>query len=340
MLKSLLCLLIGSYCAHAPAAHAMGEYLQYEELGALITQLEKEQVYAPGELSALFAQVTRDDGVLKAIARPAEGTKEWKDYRPLFLSEERVQKGVAFWNQHADVLARAEATYGVPAEMIVAIIGVETKYGGNKGRNRVIDALTTLGLDYPPRAPFFRKELREFLMLAKENGLDPLTTFGSYAGAMGYPQFMPSSWRSLAVDFDGDGKRDLINNPVDAIGSVAHYFQANGWKTGEAVIVPARIISQDYDSVINKDLGTSSTLGEIAKKGLIPREAGTYLAATPASAIRLQGDHGGEFWLGLTNYYVITKYNRSLLYAMAAYQLSQAVKTAHDAQAAAAPPAP
>lgn len=339
MLKSLLCLLISSYCAHAPAAHAMGEYLQYEELGALIAQLEKDQVYAPGELTPVFALVTRDEGVLKAIARPAEGTKEWKEYRPLFMSADRVQKGVEFWNQHADTLARAEQTYGVPAEMIVAIIGVETKYGGNKGRNRVIDALTTLALDYPPRAPFFRKELREFLVLSKENGLNPLNTLGSYAGAMGYPQFMPSSWRNLAVDFDGDGKRDLINNPVDAIGSVANYFKANGWKTGEAVIVPARIIGQDYDGIINKDLGTNSTLGEIAKKGLIPRQAGTYLASTPASAIRLQGDNGGEFWLGFTNYYVITKYNRSLLYAMAAWQLSQAVKAAHDAQTTAVAPA-
>ncbi len=149
-----------------------------------------------------------------------------------------------------------------------------------------------------------------------------------------------SRWRTLAVDFDGDGKRDLINNPVDAIGSVANYFKANGWRTGEPVIVPARIINQDYDSIINKDLGTNSTLGEIAKKGLIPREVSTYLAATPASAIRLQGENGGEFWLGFTNYYVITKYNRSLLYAMAAYQLSQALKAAHDAQQAAVPPGP
>jgi membrane-bound lytic murein transglycosylase B len=337
MLKSFLCLFISSLCAQTPSAHAAGEYLGYEELDAVITQLEKDKVYAPGELSALFAQVTRDDRVLTAIARPAESTKEWKDYRPNFLTDERVQKGVEFWNQYADVLERAEKTYGVPPEMIIAILGVETKYGGNKGRNRVIDALSTLGFDYPPRAPFFRKELREYLILCKENGLDPLSTYGSYAGAMGYPQFMPSSWRNLAVDFDGDGKRDLINNPVDAIGSIANYFKANGWKTGEAVVVRARIINQDYDSIINKDLGTNSTLGDIAKKGLIPREAGSYMASAPASAIRLQGDKGGEFWLGFTNFYVITKYNRSVLYAMAAFQLSQAVKAAHDAQQPAAP---
>lgn len=337
MLKSLLCLFVSSLCVAAPA-HAGGDFLAYEELRGVIDQLERDKVYAPGELDALFAQVSRDESVLKAIARPAEGTKEWKDYRPAFLTEERVQKGVAFWRQHADALARAEKTYGVPAEMIVAIIGVETKFGGNKGRNRVVDTLATLGFDYPPRAPFFRKELREFLVLAKEAGLDPLTTYGSYAGAMGYPQFMPSSWRNLAVDFDGDGKRDLIDDPVDAIGSVANYFKANGWQTGAPVVARARIVTQDYDGVLNKDLGTNSTLEQIARKGLIPREPGAYLASMPASALRLQGDHGGEFWLAFTNFYVITKYNRSVLYAMAAYQLSQEVKAAYTpAQPPAAP---
>lgn len=340
MLKSLLCFIVSAWCLQTPA-HASGEYLQYEELNAIIAQLEKDKVYAPGELQALFANVSRDEGVLKAIARPAEATKEWKEYRPNFLNAERVQKGLEYWNQYADVLDRAEKTYGVPPEMILAILGVETKYGGNKGRNRVIDALSTLGLDYPPRAPFFRKELREFLVLAKENGLDPLGTYGSYAGAMGFPQFMPSSWRNLAVDFNGDGRRDLINDPVDAIGSIGNYFKANGWKSGEPVVIRARIVSQDYDSIINKDLGTNSTLGEIAKKGLIPRDAGSYLAVTPASAIRLQGDNGGEFWLGFNNFYVITKYNRSVLYAMAAFQLSQELKAGRTAQlqaaAAAAP---
>lgn len=330
MFKTLLCAIFSISCM---PAHAAGEFLQYEELAAVVAQLEKEQVYAPGELQALFANVARDDSTLKAIARPAEATKEWKEYRPNFLNPDRVQKGLEFWQQYAEVLARAEKTYGVPPEMIVAIIGVETKYGGNKGRSRVIDALATLGFDYPPRAPFFRKELREFLILSKENGLDPLNTYGSYAGAMGFPQFMPSSWRNLAVDFDGDSKCDLINNPVDAIGSVGNYFKANGWKTGDAVVVRSRIISQDYDGIINtKDLKTDSTLGEIAKKGLIPRESGSYLAATPATAIRLQGDNGGEFWLAFNNFYVITKYNRSILYAMAAFQLSQELKAGRVAQ--------
>lgn len=336
MLKTLFCALLSSACLKPVPAHALGEFRQYEELEAIIASLEQEKIYAPGELSALFEQVARDDSVLKAIARPAEGTKEWKEYRPIFLTKDRVEKGLAFWREHEAVLARAEATYGVPAEVILAILGVETKFGGNKGKNRVIDSLATLGFDYPPRAPFFRKELREFLILARENGMDPLNTWGSYAGALGYPQFMPSSWRRLAVDFDGDGKVDLINSPVDAIGSIANYFKANGWKTGEPVVVRARIVNQDYDSVVSKELKTVNTLAEIAKKGLVPREPASFLASTPASAIRLQGDNGGEFWLGFTNFYVITTYNRSILYAMAAHQLSQELKTARAAELAAA----
>jgi len=334
MLKTLLCALISSACLKPVPVHALGEFVKYEELQAIITSLEQDKVYAPGELNTLFEQVARDDGVLKAIARPAEGTREWKDYRPIFMTRDAVEKGLAFWRTHEATLNRAEAQFGVPPEMILAILGVETKYGGNKGRNRVIDALATLGLDYPPRAPFFRKELREFLVLSRENGMDPLNTWGSYAGAMGFPQFMPSSWRRLAVDFDGDGKIDLINNPVDAIGSIANYFNANGWKPGESVTVRARITSQDYDGIISKELKVTNSLGEIARNGLVPREAADYLATTPASAIRLQGDNGGEFWLGFTNFYVITTYNRSIMYAMAAFQLSQELKAAHEAELA------
>lgn len=317
-------------------SHASGEYLAYEEWQALAAQLEKEKVYAPGELATLFADVSRNEGVLRAIARPAEATLEWKDYRPNFVNPDRVQRGLEFWATHAEALTRAEQRYGVPAAMIVAIIGVETKYGANKGRNRVIDALATLGLDYPPRAPFFRKELMEFLRLCKETGLDPLSTYGSYAGALGFPQFMPSNWRTLAVDFDDDGKIDLINNPVDAIGSVGHYFQHHGWQSGAPVVIRARIVSQDYDRIIQKDLNTNSSLGEIAKAGLIPRVAGIYSASSPASALRLQGENGGEYWLAFPNFYVITRYNRSILYAMAAFQLSQELQAARTAQLSAA----
>jgi len=245
---------------------------------------------------------------------------------------------VAFWNQNQLALDRAARVYGVPPEVIIAIIGVETKYGSSQGRFRTLDTLATLAFDYPARSAFFRKELMEYLRLVREEKLDPLNTWGSYAGALGYPQFMPSNWRTLAVDFDGDGHRDLINDPVDAIGSVGNYFKSMGWQPGEPAALRAHIISQDYDSAINKDLTINSTLGEIARKGLIPRESGSYLATMPASAIRLQGDDGAEFWLGLNNFYVITRYNHSALYAMAVWQLSQQIKVAHEARIA--PPLP
>lgn len=326
MIKSLLCSIIAA-CSMS-GSHA-GDFDNYEELQALTSSLEREGIYHAGELPAIFANVSRQNKVIEAIARPAEKTKEWKDYRPNFLTNDRINKGVEFWNKYNKSLTLASKTYGVPPEMIVAIIGVETKYGGNKGNFKVIEALASLGFDYPPRAPFFRKELKNFLILAKEQGLDPLETYGSYAGAMGFPQFMPSSWRNLAVDFDGDGKMDLINNPIDAIGSVANYFKSNGWKTGEPITARARIVNDNYDDATSKDLKTTSTVGELALKGLAPRE-GDYPATMPVAGLRLQGDNGAEFWLAFNNFYVITTYNRSHLYAMAAYQLSLAIKEAHS----------
>lgn len=314
-----------------------GDFSQYEELAAMIAQLEAENVYAPGELAGLFEFVNRNDNTLERIAKPAEG-KEWKDYRPLFMTDSRIRDGLAFWDRYSDAFARAEAQTGVPQKMILAILGVETKYGFNKGGTRVIEALATLGFDYPPRAPFFRSELREFLVLTKQNGMDPLAVKGSYAGAMGFPQFMPSSWRKLAVDFDGDGRIDLIENPVDAIGSIANYFKANGWQPGGPVAVRARISGNAYDAATSKELKPVSTLADMERQGLAPRETLALPPLTAASGIRLQGTNGGEFWIGFNNFYVITKYNRSILYAMAAHQLADALEAAKQErdQAAAA----
>ena len=310
----------------APAAQA-GDFDQYEELQGMITSLEKEGAWPPGELTALFTGVNRQDKVLEAIARPAEKTREWKNYRPNFVNDERIRKGVDFWNRQETVLSAASAQFGVPPEIIVAILGVETKYGGNKGSFRVIDTLSSLAFDYPPRAAFFRKELRTFLVLAREQNMDPMETYGSYAGAMGFPQFMPSSWRNLAVDYSGDGKTDLINSEVDAIGSIGNYFLANGWKSGEPVAVRARITGDNYDEAVSTDLKSQSTLGELAGRGLEPRDPGLP-PETPAWAIRLQGENGAEFWLAFNNFYVITRYNRSYNYAMAVFQLAEALRNA------------
>jgi membrane-bound lytic murein transglycosylase B len=307
-----------------PAAHA-GDFDQYEELQALIAGLEKDGVYPPGELTALFTSVNRQDKVVEAMSRPAEKTREWRNYRPNFVNDERIRKGLDFWSKYETELNAASARFGVPPELIVAIIGVETKYGGNKGSHRIIESLSSLAFGYPARAPFFRRELRAFLMLAKEQGLDPLDTYGSYAGAMGFPQFMPSSWRNLAIDYSGDGKIDLINDPVDAIGSVAHYFLSHGWKTGEPVAVRARIEGDVYDEALSVDLKTAAPLSELAAKGLSPRD-GNLPPDFPAAAIRLQGENGAEFWLVFNNFFAITRYNRSYNYAMAVFQLSEALR--------------
>lgn len=325
MWKPSLVLLVSTLSLSAPA-HA-GDFSQYEELGALIAQLEADHVYAPGELTTLFQTVNRQPSLLDSIAKPAE-SKEWKDYPPVNRLADNTQQGLSFWLQYEPVLARAESTYGVPASVIVAILGIETHYGRNKGSWKVIEALSTLGFDYPPRAPFFRKELREFLTLCKENNMDPLAVRGSYAGAMGYPQFMPSSWRTLAVNFAGNKNIDLINNPSDAIGSIANYFKANGWRTGEPVTVRARILGENYDEATSKELKTVSTLADLAKQGLTPRDPLTWPANTPVSGIRLQGANGAEFWLGFNNFYVITRYNRSILYAMAVSQLATSLDVA------------
>jgi membrane-bound lytic murein transglycosylase B len=227
---------------------------------------------------------------------------------------------VDFWNKHAAALARAEQEYGVPAQVIVSIIGVETFYGGNTGSWRVLDALSTLCFDYPPRAEFFCQQLREFLILAREQQVDPLILKGSYAGAMGLPQFMPSSFRAYAVDFDGDGHIDIWTNPVDAIGSVASYFKRHGWTTGEPVVSRAQVKGEQADSGLTQGLDPVKNVGELRALGWT---SGDVLRDDiPVTAFRFDGAEGQEYWMGLPNFYVITRYNRSAMYAMAVHQLS------------------
>lgn len=192
-----------------------GDYDGSPQVAEFVSEMTRDYGFAGEQLMGLFRDVNRKQSILDAISRPAERVKQWKEYRPIFISDARIRRGVDFWNKHAEDLARAEKEYGVPAEIIVSIIGVETFFGRNTGSYRVMDALSTLGFDYPPRADFFRKELREFLLLAREQQVDPLSLTGSYAGAMGLPQFMPSSFRAYAVDFDGDGHINIWSDPTD-----------------------------------------------------------------------------------------------------------------------------
>jgi membrane-bound lytic murein transglycosylase B len=311
--------LVGLLGAAAPALS--GDYEGSPQVAEFVAEMTRDYGFAGEQLVDLFREVERKQSILDAISRPAERVKPWKEYRPIFITPARIQKGVTFWDQHADALARAEKEYGVPAQVIVAIIGVETFYGGNTGNFRVIDALSTLGFDYPPRADFFRKQLKEFLLLAREEQVDPLMLKGSYAGAMGLPQFMPSSFRAYAVDFDGDGHIDIWNNPEDAIGSVASYFKRHGWVNGALVVSRAQVRGERIDEGLTQGLDPVKNVGDLRTLGWASGDA--LRDDVPVTAFRLEGDEGAEYWMGLPNFYVITRYNRSVMYSMAVHQLSE-----------------
>ncbi|MEW5250127.1 lytic murein transglycosylase B [Microbulbifer discodermiae] len=275
------------------------------------------------QLIMLMGAAKRKDSILKAIQRPAEKAKPWYEYRKLFLTPRSVNGGVEFWDKNAGALARAEEEYGVPAEIIVAIIGIETRYGGNMGRYRVLDALATLAFNYPRRSAFFTKELENYLLLTRDQGIDPLELKGSYAGAMGFGQFIPSSYRTYAVDFSNDGKVDIWNDTTDAIGSVANYLAENGWKPSEPVTVMASPRPNADMTIVNESLEPKWTVAQLAEKGF-PTTA-TVDPEQPANVFSLQTERGKQYWIGLQNLYVITRYNRSRLYAMAVYDLAQEI---------------
>lgn len=309
------------------AIHA--ESKSYSVQNELVEQFVQEMVsqhdFDRPYLEQLFSEVEHKENIIRLITSPAEA-KPWKDYRPILVTQKRTEQGIGFMKENREALERAELEFGVPPEIIVAIIGVETRYGRVTGSYRVIDALATLAFDYPKRAKFFRKELKEFLLLTRAEKVDPRTLMGSYAGAMGYGQFMPSSYRAYAIDFDGDGAKDIWHNVTDAIGSVANYFDRHGWRKGELITAKANPQGGDFDSVLVKkrrDLKPKFTLAELIEKGFIT-DAG-LAANQPATAMKLRGAEGDEYWVGLHNFYVITRYNYSALYAMAVYQLSQQI---------------
>ncbi|HAT2714769.1 TPA: lytic murein transglycosylase B [Aeromonas hydrophila] len=302
-----------------------------------LARLAEQQQVPLAELQAAAAQASLRQEVLDTISKPWEA-KPWHRYRPLFITPERIRDGVDFWQRHAATLARAEQTYQVPASLIVAIIGIETFYGRQMGRHPVLDSLYTLGFHYPERANFFAKEFAQLVLLAREEKW-PLTRLkGSYAGAMGMGQFMPSSYRHYAVDFDGDGKRDLFANPVDAIGSVAHYFAEHQWRWGESPVEPALIGLAPVGTLLGPAPELTQTWAELATAGI---ELATPLAPdTPVKLLALEQADGPEYWVARHNFYVITRYNRSPLYAMAVHQLSQAIQDAYALQPQTSPAQP
>ncbi len=293
-----------------------------EAVQVFVDKLVNEHQFDRAELSDLMSPLQPQADILKKITRPAEALP-WYRYRKLFLNDSRIDEGVKFWQDHAQLLAEAQRRYGVPAEIIVAIIGVETRYGQHTGKHRVLDALYTLAFDYPARSAFFQKELENYLLLCREEHLNPADLLGSYAGAMGLPQFMPSSFRNYAADFDRDGRRDIWHNDADVIASIANYFAKHHWQVGQGIALPATVSGTHYQRALNNTLKPDLRLAELESLDL---KISVPLALdTKVKVLALKQEQGEELWVGLDNFYCLTRYNQSPLYAMAVFQLSQAI---------------
>ena len=273
------------------------------------------------EIGDLLAQAETKQAILDAISRPAERVVPWFEYRDRFLTEKRIQQGADFWTANAQSLEGVNDA-GIAAT-ISGILGVETSYGRITGRYRVIDALATLAFDYPPRAPFFRGELQQFLLLTREEHVDPKAALGSYAGAMGIPQFIPTSYRKFAIDGDGNGKRDLWSSWQDVISSVANYLRVHGWREGEPVVVNATIENTDMSRFNTATIELNETVRSLKDKGV--SFSTTQPDDAPAMLVVLQGKDGPEYRVGFNNFYVITRYNRSNMYALAVHELGGAI---------------
>jgi membrane-bound lytic murein transglycosylase B len=293
------------------------------EVKRFIDSMVESHSYDRAKLESVLAQAESKDSILEAIARPAERTLEWHDYRDIFITRKRIQAGTAFWREHREELQRISDETGVSIEILVGIIGVETYYGRITGNYRVLDALSTLAFDYPPRSKFFLGELEHFLLLVREEGMDATDATGSYAGAMGRPQFMPSSYRAYAVDSTDDGKRDIWENWSDVIGSVANYFVRHGWRRDAQVVSSASLGSQWSGDTPENTLTPEETITSLSHQGVM---FSTDLAGDEKSQLlTLEGDNGEEHWVGFHNFFVITRYNRSVMYALAVHQLGQEI---------------
>jgi membrane-bound lytic murein transglycosylase B len=318
----------------AAAQPALGQsgYAQRPEVRAFVHDLVEKHGFVETELVTLFARVRRAEPVLQAIQPQPPKARSWEEFRATFVNEQRIGAGSQFWAANRSALERAQRDFGVPAHYIAAIIGVETFYGRNSGRWRVVDALSTLAFDYPPRADYFRDELVNYLLMVRDSGVDVFSVRGSYAGAIGIPQFMPGSVRRFAVDFDGDGTIDLQRNAADAIGSVANFLKQHGWQAGGAVSLPARVNGEAYRRYADGSVDPKYPIADLVRAGVEPQALPEALSASRAALIELATpERPSEFRLGLQNFYVITRYNRSAFYASAVHDLAAELKKAQEA---------
>jgi len=334
-LLALLCLFAWAppTLARPPADAKPAGYAARPDVRAFVAEMAAEHGFDRAALARTLGQARYQRAIVAAMDRPLLEPPKWYGYARSFLAPERVAAGANYWSAHRDDLARAEERYGVPAEIVVAILGIETYYGRNAGNYRVLDALATLAFDYPRRAAFFRGELKQFLLLARELGMSPLAAKGSFAGAMGVPQFMPGSYRSYAVDFDGNGHPDLWQSPADIVGSVANYLARHDWQRGGPVLLPAAIAAETRDAALRKlDGGLSErrAADAWAADGVTIADAAAAPMDDPVGLLLLEestdGVESASYWIACNNFYVLTRYNRSRLYAAAVYGLAKAIR--------------
>ena len=311
----------------APMASALeitdGDYRGRSDVVDFIKRVAAESDYSEQELVELFGQVEKQEHLFEQLDKPAEKELEWYQYRPIFIKDKRISRGVEFWRQHRELLAEVSEKMGVPEEIIVAIVGVETYYGIYRGKDPVFDSLVTLAFDYPRRSKFFTRELEQFLLLAKEQRFDVRSLRGSYAGAMGMPQFISSSYRSYAIDFDGDGQINLFDSVPDIAGSVANYFVRHGWQRGERVARPLIAVENNSIGQLEPGMKPNYKWLQLKQSGLASKF--DIDEETPVALVLLQQKSHPEYWAGFQNFYVITRYNHSEMYAMAVYQLAKLI---------------
>ncbi|MGB2238003.1 MAG: lytic murein transglycosylase B [Pseudomonadales bacterium] len=307
-------------------ASARADYAERPEVQQFISELRINDGFDAEVLQSVFQQARYKQSIIDAISRPAERVLKWDGYQDIFLTDRRFRQGLAFEASHRELFTKAEARWGVDRWTILAILGVETSYGRNKGSYRVIDALSTLAFDYPPRAKFFKKELRELFLLAREQDKSVVDLLGSYAGAMGYGQFIPSSYRAYAVDFNDDAFIDIWDEPADAIASIANYLSVHGWEPAKPVLREIASPNDIPEALLNKQLKPHLSAAVLIDYGVEPSLLGDIEPGVLLNPLRFEGKAGSEYWLGYPNFYAITRYNHSRLYAMAIYQLSEQLR--------------
>jgi peptidoglycan lytic transglycosylase B len=325
-------------CHPVLASAQQAGYAQRKEVKEFISEMVKKHKFTRHQLNRVFSQAQYQPAIVKAMDQPPESAlASWQAYRAIFIKPERIEAGAQFWNRNAEALKRAEAEFGVPEDIIVGIIGVETTFGRNIGTYRVIDALTTLAFDYPKRGAYFRGELEHYLVFSRDQKIDPLRVKGSYAGAIGIPQFMPGSYRRFAVDYDGDGQINLATSPADAIGSIGNFLKSHGWVRGEPVAYGAEVSGDAWRKLAETGVTPAHRYSDLWRYGVKP--AKTMPDDTLCAVMELETPgQPPDVRVTLQNFFVLTRYNRSNLYAAAVVDLAAEIVKSRSAAPPAAPP--